>query len=57
VDGMLAATYGTADHFCSACFTGTYPVPLSEDENRSLLDFSDKEWARAELERVIKSLD
>jgi amidophosphoribosyltransferase len=57
VEGMLAATYDNVDNYCTACFTGTYPVPLSEDENRSLLDYSDKEWARAELERVIRTLD
>jgi amidophosphoribosyltransferase len=57
VDGMLAATYDDPGRYCTACFTGNYPVPLSEDESRSLLEYGDKEWAQAELERVLKSLE
>ncbi len=54
---MLAATHNEPDRFCTACFTGKYPVPLSSAESQSLLDFSDQEWAKAELERVLHSLD
>lgn len=57
VKGMLEATYSDPGHFCTACFTGEYPVPLSEDQNESLFQYSDKEWARAELERVLRSLE
>jgi amidophosphoribosyltransferase len=57
VEGMLEATYDDPDKYCTACFTGQYAVPLSEDENRSLLDYTDKEWAKSELDRVLKSLD
>ncbi|MDD5088014.1 MAG: phosphoribosyltransferase family protein, partial [bacterium] len=57
VKGMLEATYSDPGHFCTACFTGEYPVPLSEDQNESLFQYSDKEWARAELERVLKAIE
>lgn len=35
--GMLAATGEDPNHFCSACFTGDYPVPISESIKRSKL--------------------
>jgi amidophosphoribosyltransferase len=57
VEGMLAATHDEPDKYCTACFTGKYPVQLSDSENHILHEFSDKEWAKAELERVIKSLE
>ncbi|MBU0509336.1 amidophosphoribosyltransferase [bacterium] len=57
VEGMLAATYTDPGHFCTACFTGEYPVPLSDDQSESLFQYSEKEWARAELERVLKSFE
>ncbi len=57
VEGMLAATQGGAESFCTACFTGKYPVPLSESEDQMLHEFSDQEWAKAELERVLKALE
>jgi amidophosphoribosyltransferase len=57
VEGMLAATMDNAEHYCTACFTGAYPVQLSELSNHILHEFSDKDWAKAELERVIKSLE
>jgi amidophosphoribosyltransferase len=57
VEGMLAAAGNEPDKYCTACFTGRYPVALSEDEHRSLLDYTDKEWAKSELERVLKSID
>ena len=36
-EGMLAATQENTDHFCSACFTGDYPVSIPEDVKRSKL--------------------
>ncbi len=35
--GMLTATQENTDHFCSACFTGDYPVTIPEDVRRSKL--------------------
>lgn len=35
--GMLKATQENTDHFCSACFTGDYPVTIPEDVKRSKL--------------------
>lgn len=36
-EGMLEATQENTDHFCSACFTGDYPVSIPEDVKRSKL--------------------
>lgn len=35
--GMLGETHNDPDHFCSACFTGDYPVPVPEPVKRSKL--------------------
>ena len=35
--GMLEATKEDTNHFCSACFTGDYPVAIPEDVKRSKL--------------------
>ena len=35
--GMLEATQENTNHFCSACFTGDYPVSIPEDVKRSKL--------------------
>ncbi len=35
--GMLEATQENTEHFCSACFTGNYPVAIPEDVRRSKL--------------------
>jgi len=37
--GMLAATQSDPNHFCSACFTGDYPVDVPELVKRSKLIF------------------
>ena len=34
---MLEATQDNTNHFCSACFTGEYPVTIPEDVRRSKL--------------------
>ena len=36
-EGMLEATQEDTNHFCSACFTGDYPVSIPEDIKRSKL--------------------
>lgn len=36
-EGMLEATQEDPNHFCSACFTGDYPVSIPEDVKRSKL--------------------
>ncbi len=36
-EGMLEATQENTNHFCSACFTGDYPVTIPEDVKRSKL--------------------
>lgn len=36
-EGMLEATQENTNHFCSACFTGNYPVSIPEDVKRSKL--------------------
>ncbi len=35
--GMLEATQEDPQHFCSACFTGNYPIPVPEPVKRSKL--------------------
>ncbi len=35
--GMLDATNENTDNFCSACFTGDYPIPVPEQVKRSKL--------------------
>ncbi len=35
--GMLKATQEDTNHFCSACFTGDYPIDIPEDVKRSKL--------------------
>ncbi len=30
LEGMLSCVKGGADHFCAACFTGEYPVPIED---------------------------
>ncbi len=37
IEGMFRAVYGTASdkgtHFCSACFSGRYPIPLHDEKH------------------------
>ncbi|WP_448514087.1 amidophosphoribosyltransferase [Parathermosynechococcus lividus] len=35
--GMISATYDTGDRFCSACFTGQYPITIPEPVKRQKL--------------------
>lgn len=35
--GMLEETQENTNHFCSACFTGDYPISIPEDIKRSKL--------------------
>jgi amidophosphoribosyltransferase len=41
-EGMLVATHEDPNHFCSACFTGEYPVAVPELVRRSKLMFEKK---------------
>jgi amidophosphoribosyltransferase len=56
-EGMLAATREDPGQFCTACFTGKYQVPLSSAEQAELLTEGNEEWARGELERVLRSVE
>ena len=40
--GMLEATQENTNHFCSACFTGDYPISIPEDIKRSKLMLEEK---------------
>jgi amidophosphoribosyltransferase len=42
-EGMLQATYQDPSSFCSACFTGQYPVEIPEPFKRAKLKFETKE--------------
>ncbi|NJL47865.1 MAG: amidophosphoribosyltransferase [Leptolyngbyaceae cyanobacterium SM2_5_2] len=42
-EGMLEATYQDPSSFCSACFTGNYPVDIPEPFKRSKLKFEAKQ--------------
>jgi len=51
LDGLLEAT-GEADRHCTACFSGDYPVPFSEEPDKAVFD---RHAAGAEI--VLKPLD
>jgi len=34
VEGLLEAVGGAESHYCTACFTGRYPVPIHESIDR-----------------------
>jgi amidophosphoribosyltransferase len=36
LEGMLAASPGTADRYCNACFTDNYPIPFTRAEELQL---------------------
>ena len=38
LDRMVAATGSPADAFCSACFTGDYPVPVPDHDTKHALE-------------------
>lgn len=38
LDGMLSAATQPADNFCSACFTGKYPTPVSDEVDKLKLE-------------------
>jgi amidophosphoribosyltransferase len=35
-EGLLASVGDEPDHFCSACFTNRYPVPVPEEEREQM---------------------
>lgn len=45
-EGMLSATHQDPNSFCSACFTGDYPVPIPEPFKRAKLKFEKKPAVR-----------
>lgn len=56
-EGMLSATRDAPTNYCSACFSGNYPVALKDPAQLAELTEPDKEWARAELEKVLRSME
>jgi amidophosphoribosyltransferase len=52
LDRLVAATGSSADSFCAACFTGTYPVPVPEDDTKLVLELDRTHDAERELEIV-----
>ncbi|MBI5058548.1 amidophosphoribosyltransferase [candidate division KSB1 bacterium] len=55
--GMLHSTHDDPDRYCAACFTGKYPVPLTEAQYATLGTEADKDWARMQLDRVLRSVE
>jgi amidophosphoribosyltransferase len=53
-EGMLQATQTDTESFCSACFTGDYPVPVPELVKRSKLMFEKLEKERLSKEKLDK---
>jgi glutamine phosphoribosylpyrophosphate amidotransferase len=53
---MLNATLDEPDKFCTACFTGNYPVPLTDEQYNELGRDVDKDWARMQLDRVLRAV-
>ena len=37
LEGLLAP-FASADHFCTACFTGRYPVAIDEVQSKNMLE-------------------
>jgi amidophosphoribosyltransferase len=46
LEGMLRAMPHPAEHFCTACFTGKYPVKITEDSTKACLECSPYERPR-----------
>ncbi len=40
-DGMIEATYQKRENLCTACFTGSYPIPIPERIGKNLFDVKD----------------
>jgi amidophosphoribosyltransferase len=38
VEGLMGAVCGSEKEYCTACFTGRYPVPVHEDMHRLALE-------------------
>jgi amidophosphoribosyltransferase len=38
LEGMLRAMPQPADHFCTACFTGRYPVKMADEQDKTSLE-------------------
>ncbi|MCC6476923.1 amidophosphoribosyltransferase [bacterium] len=57
IEGMLASTRDKPTNYCTACFSGVYPVALTDPAQLAELVEPDKAWAKAELERVLRSIE
>ncbi|MCB9366195.1 MAG: amidophosphoribosyltransferase [Calditrichaeota bacterium] len=57
LEGVLEATRDTPSNYCTACFSGNYPVKLTDPAQIAELADPDKEWARAELEKVLRTME
>jgi hypothetical protein len=38
LDRLVAATGAAPEGFCTACFTGDYPVPVPDDDTKHVLE-------------------
>jgi amidophosphoribosyltransferase len=56
LDGLLQCAPGDSQNFCTACFSGNYPVPIPPSEGRALIEETGDSWAQMELERLLGGL-
>jgi amidophosphoribosyltransferase len=56
LEGLLQCAPGNSRDFCTACFSGNYPVPIPPNEGRALTEETGESWAQMELERLLGGL-
>jgi len=56
LEGLLECAPDKASGFCTACFSGDYPVPIPPDEGRALLEETGDSWAQEKLEQLLGGL-
>ncbi|MFH1011338.1 MAG: amidophosphoribosyltransferase, partial [bacterium] len=56
LEGLLQCAPGDGRNFCTACFSGNYPVPIPPSEGRALIEETGESWAQMELERLLGGL-
>lgn len=56
LEGLLQCAPDQASGFCTACFSGDYPVPIPPDEGRALLEETGESWAQEKLEQLLGGL-
>lgn len=56
LDGLMQCVPGNPENFCTACFSGNYPVPIPPGEGRALMEETEETWAQGELERLLGGL-